>query len=146
MGTRELIMRTWLAVIVFSLGGITNICGCGGEKPRDDFEQESPEIQYGKSAKMTLVGLRENLLSEGIPGLKSSLVGAVESFENYETEPVGELKDVYKQIFEGLKELQGSVGTLPRDQALVKINALIELSKKLPGDISASPAQPQSKT
>ena len=111
-------------------------CGDGGGDPTVQAPPEPPEQQFAAGVKSEVYELNTALKEEGAEGV--DVDGLVESLEEYEDEAVGEHEATYKSLLEGAQALQklvndsGSAADIQK-----KIDELIALADKLPGDVSA---------
>lgn len=112
--------------------GLALFSGCG--KETGPGPHDPPEVSFATGVYQEIKHLAGTYKSEeGLGGLKSSLVGTLENLENYEEQPVGEHKETYKQIYNGLKELKtlaDSSGS--RAKINQKLKELMALAEKLP--------------
>lgn len=111
------------------------VIGCG-EEPRSDFPQEEPDVAFAKGVKADMRDLRMQFHRRdvGLSGLGSVLESYVENYENIEQEPLGEHRETYLKIRDGLLELRKMVQSRPSQKEVSdKLDELVALSDKLPG-------------
>lgn len=122
-------MKSLTVLMMFVAAGL--VAGCGSEESaRTDFPQEELEVQYAKSVRAMIGDLKK-----GESGVEPSTVqGLEENLSAYKSEAVGENEETYKQIYEGVQELNGMVkGSASSAEVETKVDELIALTDKLPG-------------
>lgn len=115
------------------------LAGCNPEMgERTDYPQENPEIAFAKGMKDDIATLKTDLQSpEGLGGVASDLESMVEGMEYLEQNPLGEHKETYFKIRDGVKELQKMVKSgASKKEVGDKLDELIALANTLPGDAS----------
>src|SRR5438034_89848 len=111
--------------------------GCGSRRQasgRPDIDA-IPEIELrGQADKATLYEFRAKVRKRGVSAAKAELPDLLSSFENYEKLKLGAHKETYKQIYEKLKALEGTLAGSPTKEAVVKaVDDIGALADKLPG-------------
>lgn len=120
-------------------GSIAVMLGCGSEEPRTDFTQEDPSIAFAKGVKSDMVELKRQSMRPdvGVRGLGPIVEGYVENYEYLEEEGdevLGEHRETYLKIRDGLKELQKMVQSgASVEEVRGKIDQLVDLANTLPG-------------
>lgn len=128
----------WLVAIAIYLSS----AGCGSGQPsgRPDLDAIPDEELHGASTKGMLYEFRAKVRKRGVPAAKAELPSLLESFKDYEKQPVGKHKDTYREIAEKLKALESSLATSPSKDAVVKAaDEIGTLADKLPGQANPNP-------
>jgi len=125
------------AVLLLTL----SVFGCGSSQPsgRPDLDAIPREELHGASTKSMLYEFRAKVRKYGVNAAKQELPQLLEGLENYEQQPVGQHKDTYKQIFEKLKALQGTLASASKDAAIKAADEIGTLADKLPGKANPNP-------
>src|SRR5262245_34723662 len=120
-----------LAVLAIALGA----GGCGGKHTgRPDLDAIPDEELHGASTKGLLYEFRAKVKKRGVAAAKQDLPVLLESFQDYEKQPVGKHVETYRQIAEKLKALESSLAAAPSKDAVVKAaDEIGALADKLPG-------------
>lgn len=127
-----------IGISFFLLGSI----GCGGDDPMDarpDIASQKKEDLYGASIKSLLYEFRAKVQKRGVVAAKQELPILLENFEGYEQQPLGEHAATYKEIYDKLKALEGSLGSASKDAVTKAAEEIGTLADKLPGKADPNP-------
>lgn len=116
--------------------------GCSGSQPssgRPEVEDVSAEEHFGAASKALLYEFRAKVRKLGVAGAKQDLPQVLEGFEGYEQRKLGEHTATYKEIFDKLKALEGSLASANRDAVVKAADEIGVLADKLPGKANPNP-------
>ena len=131
---------SWFAAAVLGFAVMALACGSGGSSGRPDLDA-IPEVERrAEATKAEIYQFRARVRKGGVNAAKQDLPDLIASLENYEKLKLGEHKETYKQIFEKLKALEGTLGGSANKDAVVKaVDEIGTLADKLPGKANANP-------
>src|SRR5262245_7646511 len=94
--------------VLATLALVSAWAGCGSGQPsgRPDLDAIPDEELHGASTKGMLYEFRAKVRKRGAAAAKAELPALLESFQDYEKQPVGKHKDIYREIAEKLKALE----------------------------------------
>jgi hypothetical protein len=124
-------------VIPFSAGG----CGGGAAESsgRPEVEDVSAQEHFGKAIKASLYEFRAKVKKRGVEAAKQEVPALLESLEGYEKRELGDLEPTYKEIYDKLKALEGSLGSANREAVIKAADEIGALADKLPGTADPNP-------
>ena len=115
-------------------------CGSAGNSARPDVDAISDEEHFGTASKRLLYEFRAKVRKHGVNVAKQDLPDILEELSTYDQRRITKDKDVYKEIVEKLKALQGKLGGSPAKEEVVKAaDEIGTLADKLPGKADANP-------
>jgi hypothetical protein len=129
------------AALVIVLAAMALGCGGSGQSSGRPDLDAIPEIERrGEAVKADLYQFRAKVRKRGVNAVKQDLPDLLPTFENYEKLKLGEHAETYKQIFEKLKALEGSLASSPSKDAVVKaVDEIVAIAEKLPGKADPNP-------
>jgi hypothetical protein len=127
--------------LLAALAVVAGISGCSGQRSgRPDLDAIPDEELHGASTKALLYEFRAKVRKYGATAAKKELPTLLESFQDYEKQPVGKHLDTYRQIVEKLKALETALAASPTKDAVVKAaDEIGALADKLPGKANPNP-------
>jgi hypothetical protein len=129
--------KLWFLAAAFV--STSGFCGCGGGAPATDRPEVASitgEEGFGTNIKNVLYEFRAKVRKRGVTVVKQELPIVLESFDGYESQPLGDHAARYKEIFDKLKAME-SVNS--RDAAIKAANEIGTLADALPGKANPNP-------
>jgi hypothetical protein len=123
--------------LLFSAGG----CGGGDVESsgRPEVEDVSAQEHFGKAVKASLYEFRAKVKKRGVEAARQEVPALLESLEGYEQRELGEQEATYKEIYDKLKALEGSLGSANREAVVKTADEIGALADKLPGTADPNP-------
>ena len=131
-------VKTWCLIVALSAAGFA---GCGGQSSgRPDLDAIPDEELHGASTKGLIYEFRAKVRKRGVLAARQEMPSLLESFKDYEKQPVGKHKETYREIAEKLKALDSTLTAKPTKEAVVKAaDEIGTLADKLPGKANPNP-------
>jgi hypothetical protein len=130
-------------IALIGLSAALGMVGCGSRgtttgRPEID---NVPEIEHrGGAAKNMIYEFRAKVRKRGVAAAKTDLPDVLASMEGYQRLKLGEHNATFKEIYDKLKALEGTLAGSPSKEDVQKaVDEIATIAAKLPGKANENP-------